>query len=91
VAPTQNYTPYNFRPDVRNSTPNRPSRFDRDSSGTMYDRTPYFSPNNTSNIPVGFINVPRSGRGGKKTRKNKKKKKTRKLKRGKKSRLTKRR
>ena len=86
VAPTQNdynNTPYNFRPDVRNSTPNRSSRFDIDSRGTRYDRTPYFSPNNTSNIPVGYLNIPRSGRGGKKTRKNKNKKKTRKLKRGK--------
>jgi hypothetical protein len=92
VAPTQNdYTPYPFRPDVRNSTPNRRSRFDIDSSGAMYDRVPYYSRDNRSNTPVGFLNQRRSGRGGKKTRKNKNKKKTRKLKRGKKRRLTKRR
>jgi hypothetical protein len=94
VAPTQNdynNTPYYFRPDARNSTPNRRSRFDIDSSGTMYDRVPYYSRDNRSNTPVGFLNQPRSGRGGKKTRKNKNKKKTRKLKRGKKRRLTKRR
>jgi hypothetical protein len=88
---TNNNTPYYFRPDTRNSTPNRRSRFDIDSSGTMYDRVPYYSRDNRSNTPVGFLNQPRSGRGGKKTRKNKNKKKTRKLKRGKKRRLTKRR
>ena len=98
VAPTQNdynntnnNTPYSFRPDVRNSTPNRRSRFDIDSSGTMYDRVPYYSRDNRSITPVGFLNQRRSGRGGKKTRKNKNKKKTRKLKRGKKRRLTKKR
>jgi hypothetical protein len=83
VGPTQNYTPYNFRPDVRNATPNR-----RRASGWNQQT---FTPS-LANYPVDSVRrmgmFPPSG--GKKTRKNKNKKKTRKLKRGKKRRLTKR-